>query len=225
MSQKRHMMQSLRSGDLFVVDSDTAIRDALSSAFALAGYHVVGFAEAKTFIAAARVKAPAGVLLDLHLPDKSGMVVLEELNARDYPAPILMISGDDNIACAVKAVKNGAFDYLVKPFDANAIVAYVRNAIAAFAHSKCDRNETADIQFNFSGYELLTRREREVLAEIVAGATNKEAGRHLRVSMRTIEAHRARVMGKIGARNTAQMMRIVLGGDHNVLAAASEAAV
>src|SRR5664279_4460261 len=153
MSQKRHMMQSLRSGDLFVVDSDTAIRDALSSAFALAGYHVVGFAEAKTFIAAARVKAPAGVLLDLHLPDKSGMAVLEELNARDYPAPILMISNDDSVACAVKAVKSGAFDYLVKPFDAHAIVACVRNAIAAFANGRGNSDETTGMQFNFSGYK------------------------------------------------------------------------
>jgi two-component system response regulator FixJ len=218
-------MRFLPTSELFVVDNDASIRDGLSSAFALAGYHVVGFAEAKTFIAAARVKAPAGVLLDLHLPDKSGMAVLEELNARDYPAPILMISGDDNIACAVKAVKNGAFDYLVKPFDANAIVAYVRNAIAVFAHGRCNCNEAADVRFNFSGYQLLTRREREVLAEIVDGATNKEAARRLRVSMRTIEAHRARVMEKIGARNTAHMMRIVLSGDHKVLTTTSEAAI
>ena len=205
-------MQFLPTSVLFVVDSDAATRDALSSAFALAGYHVVGFAEAKTFIAAARVKAPAAVLLDLHLPDKSGLAVLEELNARDYPAPILMISDDDNTACAVKAVKNGAFDYLVKPFDSHAIVACVRNAIAAFANDKGKSDETTDLQFDFSGYKLLTRREREVLKEIVAGATNKEAGRRLCVSMRTIEAHRARLMGKIGARNAAHMMRIVLGG-------------
>ena len=219
-------MKFLPTSELFVVDSDTAVRDALSSTFALAGYHVVGFAEAKTFIAAARVKAPAGVLLDLHLPDKSGMAVLEELNARDFPAPILMISGDDNIACAVKAVKNGAFDYLVKPFDAHAIVACVKRAIAAFANDRGKSNDTADIRFNFSGYKLLTQREREVLAEIVAGATNKEAGLHLSVSMRTIEAHRARLMGKIGARNTAHMMRIVLGGDHeSELTATAEVAV
>lgn len=205
-------MQILPTGELFVVDNDAAIRDVLSSAFALAGYHVVGFAEAKTFIAAARVKAPAGVLLDLHLPDKSGLAVLEELNARQYPAPILIISNDDSVACAVKAVKNGAFDYLVKPIDVRAIVACVGNAIAAFAKGTSYINETDGILIGFSGLDLLTPREREVLAHIVAGATNKEAGRNLSISTRTIEAHRARVMEKIGARNAAHMMRIVLRG-------------
>jgi two-component system response regulator FixJ len=206
------MTQFLPTSELFVVDSDAATRDALSSAFALAGYHVIGFAEAKAFIAAARAKVPVGVLLGLHLSDKSGLAVLEELNAKQYPAPIFIISGDDSAACAVKAVKSGAFDYLVKPFEVEAMVASVRSAIVAFAKGRVSSDEADNLRHEFSGCKLLTPREREVLAEIVAGATNKEAGLRLSVSMRTIEAHRARLMEKIGARNTAHMMRIVLCG-------------
>jgi two-component system response regulator FixJ len=214
-------LQFLPTSDLFIVDDDAVTRDALSAIFALAGYHVTVFAEAEKFIAAARAKPPAGVLLGLHLSDKSGLAVLKEINAKQYPAPILIISHDGNVACAVDAVKGGAFDYLVKPFEAGAIVASVNNAIAAFAKLRVCVSDTNDIVFEFSRDKLLTPREHEVLAQIAAGATNKEAGRRLAISPRTIEAHRARVMEKIGARNAADLMRIVLSGNSKNASAAS----
>jgi two-component system response regulator FixJ len=93
--------QFLPTSALFVVDDDATTRDALSVVFTLASYRVSVFGDADTFLAAARVTIPAGVLLDLHLPDKSGLAALKELNARHYPAPIFIISGDDDIACAV----------------------------------------------------------------------------------------------------------------------------
>jgi two-component system response regulator FixJ len=102
--------QILPTNDLFIVDDDVAMRDALAGVFTLAGYCVSVFADAERFLAAARANAPAGVLLDLHLPDKSGLAALKELDARHYPAPIFIISGDGDVACAVEAVKSGAFD-------------------------------------------------------------------------------------------------------------------
>jgi FixJ family two-component response regulator len=203
--------QDLRQNELFVVDDDVMIRDALSIVFTLAGYRVTGFADTGTFLAAARNRTPACILLDLHLPDKSGVVALKELNAQNYPAPIFIVTGDGDVSCAVEAVKSGAFDYLVKPFDARSIVVRVAGAIAVFRKRSAYTDGENSWRAEFPGLALLTPREREVLAQIAAGASNKEAGRRLGISPRTIEVHRARVMEKIGARNAADLVRIVLG--------------
>jgi FixJ family two-component response regulator len=199
------------SSDLFVVDDDASMRDALSAVFTLAGYRVSQFADADLFLAAARGMPPAAVLLDLHLPGKSGVAVLKELDAARFPAPIFMISGDGDIAQAIEAVKCGAFDYVVKPLDARLLVARVGNAIAVMARRDA-RPDSDRSGMAFPGHALLTPREREVLAQIAGGASNKEVGRCLGISPRTVEVHRARIMDKTGARNAADLVRIVLGG-------------
>ena len=208
--------ETLGTRDLFIVDDDAMMRDALSVVFTLAGYRVSVFADAETFLAVALARAPACVLLDLHLPGKSGVAALKELNAHSYPAPIFIVTGDGDVSSAVEAVKNGAFDYLVKPLDARAIVARVNGAIAAFS----DRNRNAidrnGALIDFPGRTLLTPREHEVLTAIAGGASNKEVGRRLGTSPRTVEVHRARIMEKIGARNAADLVRIVLSGGKGV---------
>jgi FixJ family two-component response regulator len=168
---------------------------------------------------------PACVLLDLHLPDKSGVAVLKELNAHSYPAPIFIITGDGGVSSAVDAVKNGAFDYLVKPLDARAIVARINGAITAFSPDRFENaNDRNGALLDFPGRTLLTPRECEVLAEIAGGASNKEAGRRLGISPRTVEVHRARIMDKIGARNAADLVRIVLSGNRARLSSSPELA-
>ena len=206
------------SSDLFIVDDDAMMRDALSVVFTLAGFRVTGFVDGETFLAVASDRTPAAVLLDLHLPANSGLVVLRELDARCYPAPIFFVTGDSDVSSAVEAVKSGAFDYLVKPLDARSIVARVRSAITAFARRDGSATGKIGLPADFPGQSLLTPREREVLTQIAEGASNKEVGRRLGISPRTVEVHRARLMGKIGARNAADLVRIVLsGGDGRAL--------
>ena len=150
------------------------------------------------------------ILLDVHIPGKSGLDVLKELHGEDYPAPIFMISGQGDITMAVSAIKNGALDFIEKPFRGSDIVARLEEAIGAYARRQTEKPASSIVTLHFPGREALTRREREVLQQFASGATNKEAGRQLGISPRTIEDHRANIMKKLGARNAADLIRIVL---------------
>jgi FixJ family two-component response regulator len=199
-------------GDVFIVDDDPAVRETLAVVFAHEGYQVVCFAEGAAFLAAARIRTPACIILDVHIPGKSGLDLLKSLSAQDYPAPIFIMSGQGDIAMAVDAIKNGALDFIEKPFRGSDVVARVREAIEAYKRRPAGSDVSDRASYHFAGREPLSRREQEVLAQIAAGASNKEAGLQLAISPRTIEVHRARIMEKLGARNTVELIRIVMGG-------------
>ncbi|MBV6658233.1 MAG: response regulator transcription factor [Devosiaceae bacterium] len=194
---------------VFIVDDDPAVRDALSVVFSLEGYDVETFDNGDAFLSALPNLPQACVLLDVHMPGRSGMEILRALGPDTYTAPIFIISGQGDIPMAVAAVKAGAFDFIEKPFDAETVVARVRDGIDTVKRrieaDQMGATEHPDLQ-------LLTPREREVLEQITAGASNKEAGRTLGISPRTIEVHRARIMEKLGAKNAADLVRIVLSG-------------
>jgi FixJ family two-component response regulator len=193
---------------IFIVDDDAAVRDALGVVFTLEGFNVRGFEDGTEFVATAKHSVPSCVILDVHMPGRSGLDILKDLNADHYQAPIFIISGQGDIPMAVQAIKHGAFDFIEKPFDAETALQRVKEAIAA-AERRKERAEGV-IGDVFPGSDLLTPREREVLHQIAAGASNKEAGRSLGISPRTIEVHRARIMEKLGAKNAADLVRIVL---------------
>src|SRR5881394_2593983 len=121
------------SGEVFIVDDDPLVLNALTVVLSREGYQVTGFAEGASFLAAAKSRTPTCVILDVHMPGQSGLDILKDLNAQQYPAPIFIISGVGDIPMAVDAIKNGALDFIEKPFDATTVVTRVREAVEAWS--------------------------------------------------------------------------------------------
>jgi FixJ family two-component response regulator len=161
-------------------------------------------------LAAVRSVIPACIILDVNIPGRSGLEILRQLNAQHYPAPIFIMSGQGDFPMVVDGIKSGAIDFFEKPFRADDIVTRVKESVEAWAQRQRVDSTTGVAALPWRGREPLTAREREVLQEIVAGATSKEAARRLGVSPRTIEFHRAHIMEKAGASNTADLIRIVV---------------
>jgi two-component system, LuxR family, response regulator FixJ len=194
--------------EVFIVDDDPLMRATLSIMLSGEGLKVTSFADGESFLKAAQWQAPACVLIDMHLPGCSGLELLKALEARQYRAPIFAISGRGDIPMAVDAIRNGALDFIEKPFDPAMVAVRIRDAIQTWQSCGHEGKELAP---DFNGHERLTGREWDVLERITRGASNKETGRELTISPRTVEVHRARIMEKLGAKNAADLMGIVLG--------------
>jgi FixJ family two-component response regulator len=205
------MPENHQGGEVFIIDDDPTVLDGLCGMFTQAGYRVAGFVDGASFVAAARQRTPACVILDLYMPGRSGLEVLRDIDAYNYPAPIFIASGRGDIPSAVAAIKSGAFDFFEKRSDASTLVERVRNAVNAWERRRHDGNGDDLLPSSFPGSELLTRREREVLAQIAASATNKEVAHDLGISQRTVEIHRAHIMHELGAKNSVDLARKVLG--------------
>lgn len=199
---------STDSLDIAVVDDDPAVRDSLVTIFEIEGWRARPYADGDSFLSDTKRHKVDCVLLDVHMPGRSGLEVLNALGGHHFAAPVFIISGQGDIPMAVNAIKAGAHDFLEKPFDADLVIARVREAVDA-RRKAAESGNGSRIGNRFHGADLLTPRERDVLEQIAHGASNKEAGRVLGISPRTIEVHRARIMEKLGARNTADLVRIV----------------
>jgi two-component system, LuxR family, response regulator FixJ len=193
--------------EIFIVDDDPLVDTALTMALNGEGFDVVNFVEGETFLSAARTRTPDCIVIDTYLPGCPGLDVLKKLDAAHYPAPVLVTSRRHDIPTAVDAMRSGAQDFIEKPFDPAEVAARIRDAIDAWQQ---DHSEGSLLARVFPGHQRLTAREREVLEQIARGASNKETGRDLGISPRTVEVHRARIMDKLAAKNAADLMRIVL---------------
>ena len=205
------MAEQTSRGEIFVVDDDPAVRDTLSMVLKAAGYEVICFADGAALLSVARSRTPAAILLDVHIPGKSGLDILKELHGEDYPAPIFMISGQGDIAMAVgrHQERRARLHREAVPRQRDRRPAR-RGDRRLCAQAGGERIAEDSASLHFPGREPLTRREREVLEQFASGASNKEAGRTLGISPRTIEDHRANIMKKLGARNAADLIRIVM---------------
>ncbi len=189
-----------------IVDDDEAVRDSLEVLFGAEGFKVATFASAKDFLAAGPARAGC-LVTDVRMPEMNGLELLAALAGRPDPPPVIMITGHGDVPMAVRAMKLGAADFIEKPFDAQLLVARVREALRAAGPPSGAAALRAKIEGRL---ELLTPREREVLEQLVAGRSNKAIGRALDISPRTVEIHRARVMEKMAVDSLAALVRLAL---------------
>ena len=193
-----------------IVDDDEAVRQSLAFLLSTAGIPVRVYESATSFLAGLPTLQAGCLITDVRMPDMTGLELLQQLRGRGIKLPVIVITGHGDIPLAVEAMKCGALDFIEKPFDAATVVTRVRDAVEAWAR-RAQRGAGGDIlSKNFPGHDLLTSRERDVLGQIAAGSSNKQAGRELGISPRTIEVHRARIMEKLSAKNAADLVRIVL---------------
>ena len=191
-----------------IVDPDPITCEALSVLFRLEGFQTAFSIDTLSFFAAIDRRRPDVAIINFAVGGDEGLAVLRRVKSMRIGLPIFMIGNEPHVDHVVLAMKAGAADVLTKPIDTDHLLAAVRDALRQDVHvSSIDSGRRL---IEVRGFDELTPREREVLQLITNGQSNKEAGRELGISPRTIEVHRARVMEKLGARTTADLMRIVL---------------
>ncbi len=190
---------------VYVVDDDEAVRDSLAALLDANSYTSRTFPSAVDFLALAPMLRPGCLITDIRMPGMDGIELQRRLAERALPFPLIVITGHAEVPLAVRAMKAGAIDFIEKPFAADAILDSVKKAIERL--SEPDGLDS----LNAAAAEraaTLSHREREVLQGLLAGLPNKSIAHDLGISPRTVEIHRARVMGKMGARSLSELVRL-----------------
>lgn len=187
-----------------LVDDDPAVRDAVSFLLETVGIECQSYASADAFLDGHDPTSTSCIVLDIRMPGMSGLELQDELVRRGWKAPIVFITGHGEIAMAVRAMRNGAFDFIQKPFKDQELIDSIN---AALVIARSQRQSLRDVGELREAFGTLSPREREVMGLVTEGKPNKVIAFDLGVSQRTVEIHRARVMQKMGARNLAELVR------------------
>jgi FixJ family two-component response regulator len=191
-----------------VVDDDDSVRAALQALLRAAGFEVRAYASAAEFLLGrSGTDAPGCLILDVRMPGLDGLRLQEALAQMNALPPTVFLTGHGDIPMSVRAMKAGAVDFLTKPVSRDALLASVRTALARDAAERSARERLRAFR---ARYEVLTPREREVFAGVVAGKLNKQIAAELGTVERTIKAHRAQVMGKMQVTSVAELVQLAL---------------
>ncbi|MBK7592509.1 MAG: response regulator transcription factor [Betaproteobacteria bacterium] len=189
---------------IHLIDDDAAVREALARLIGTVGLRVQSWADPQAFVAGFDREGIGAIVLDIRMPGSSGLTVLDTLIAQGVDQPVIMLTGHGTVDLCRRAFKSGAAEFLEKPVDDELLLEALQKAVRAHVRSR--QRHQADRRAR-ERYALLSEREREVLSLIVAGLTNKEVGRALTLSPRTVETHRANLFAKLGAESLAQVIR------------------
>ncbi|MFO1381365.1 MAG: response regulator transcription factor [Chitinivorax sp.] len=192
---------------VFVVDDEEAVRDSLQWLLESKGLKVALFDSAEAFLAAYSPSLPGCLVVDVRMPGMSGLELQEKLAELHYAIPVIFITGHGDVPMAVQAVKHGAIDFLEKPFNDKDLLAIIERSLE---HDRQQRERLQQASSAQSRLASLTPREREVMELVVAGKLNKLIADQLDISIKTVEAHRAKVMEKVGAHSLAELVQIVV---------------
>jgi two-component system, LuxR family, response regulator FixJ len=192
---------------IHVVDDDAAMRDSLSFLLGSANYSVRLYSDARLLLAHLDGLEPGVVVTDVRMPGLSGLELARAIKAHGAPHPIIVLTGHADVALAVEAMKSGAFDFLEKPFDDEALLSALRQALAQGEQAAAREAVRAEYDARIAS---LTPRERDVFEAVVEGESNKEAAARLGISPRTVEIYRANVMAKMKAKSLSDLVRMAL---------------
>ena len=197
-------MRVKQTGEVvYLVDDDISIREAMTELLELLGLVVISFESAESFLRHERADSAACLILDLQLPEMSGLELQRRL-AQSSNLPVIFITGHGDIPSSVRAMKGGALEFLTKPVDREALTLAVRAALDLNRDSRVRQADIADIRNRLS---LLTPRERQVLPLLVTGYLNKQVAAMLGISEVTVQIHRGRIMRKMVASSFADLVR------------------
>ena len=197
----------MKTGDsiVFVVEDDSSMREALTDLIASVGLQVEAFKSAREFLEHRRGDASACLVLDVRLPGLSGLDLQRELARTAAPIPIIFITGHGDIPMSVRAIKEGAVEFLAKPFRDQDLLDAIQHALEMDRAARQERTMVAGVRRR---YESLTKREREVMRLVVSGLLNKQIAGALGSSEVTVKMHRGQVMRKMKAQSVVQLVRI-----------------
>ena len=190
---------------VFVVDSDASVRESLEQLISAAGWRAETFASAQEFLGRSRSFVPSCLILDVTLPDLSGLELQERIATERTDMPIIFLTGLADVAMTVRAMKRGALEFLTKPFDAEVLVIAIQQAIRRSEIALGRENQLHALR---TVYGSLTQREREVMTLVVSGLPNKVVGGELGISEITVKAHRGSVMRKMKADSFANLVNM-----------------
>jgi FixJ family two-component response regulator len=190
---------------VYVVDDDISVRESLELMIRHEGWRVATFPTARDFLQHARAPGPGCLILDVQLPDLNGLELQDRMSDDQLTMPILFITGYGDVPMTVRAMKRGALEVLTKPFRDDELRAAIRDALR---RSEAAMSREAASRVLNEVYATLSRREREVMALVVAGRLNKNIGAELGISEITVKAHRGRVMRKMNAASLADLVTI-----------------
>jgi len=206
------MLKDSVAAVVYIIDDDEGMRQSLNVLLNTVGYKTATFANPHDFLAQFNRAAAGCLVLDIRMPGMSGLELQQQLNRIGCILPVIFITGHADVPMAVQAMKEGAFEFIQKPFRDQDLLDRINHALQQDAESRTTLARRADV---LRRLESLTPRERQVMAMVVEGVANKVIAIDLSLSERTVEIHRAKVMEKMGARSVAHLVKLQLSANHD----------